>query len=778
MIAEEEAFQNREKILKQFNFFSENPERIEMQKMWKFLRNICPKVKPILPSALRNHQGKIVSSKNDIKKLLAKEFENRLRQRPYRHDLVASKLRRKKIFDLKLKMAEINKSKVWTMEDLEKALNDLKRNKSRDRDGLVNEIFKNDVIGTNLKASLLVLYNCLKKENMISTFMNEANITTVPKKGPKIELKNQRGIFRVSVIRSILMRLIYNSKYNEIDQNISDGQMGARKGKGCKNNIWIINGIIHETMNNKKNKSIVLQIYDYAQMFDSINLQEALSDIFDYGLNDDNLSLLLKANEEVHMAVKTTWGTTDQKIIKNSVLQGDTFGSLLASVQVDTIAKEVEKAGVGYIYKEEIPINILGLVDDIVGVSEAGHKAQMMNIILNTKSAEKGLQFGTQKCKSMIIGRKNENVRNNTLYVDGWQEEYILNENFETELKEQYIGQIAIEEVKSQKYLGFIISSDGNNLENIKALEKKSIGVIRTIITKLEKLKLRQYFYECSKIFMNVILRGSILYAGECYYNLTEYQLRRIEKIEETFMRKIFQTGRSCSNVQMYLEYGQWPARFELKKMRCLFLKKILEEGKNSQIYRFFELQLKNPIKGDWVSTCLKDLLELEIKETIEEIENMSAYNFKNLIKSKIEIKALEYLQRKRGSKGKEIKYTKLEMSEYLLPFNSKLNIEEKRRMFEIRNRMTKIPYNFGNKEAKCICGAEENMHHIYLCNSINNIKPEIPYNEIYNGNLKNQIYIFKRMENNLKIREKIKEQKEKHPCDPCDPLYCQYGIG
>ena len=46
-----------------------------MQKMWKLLKNICPTVKPILPSALRNHQGKIVSSKNDIKKLLAKEFK-------------------------------------------------------------------------------------------------------------------------------------------------------------------------------------------------------------------------------------------------------------------------------------------------------------------------------------------------------------------------------------------------------------------------------------------------------------------------------------------------------------------------------------------------------------------------------------------------------------------------------------------------------------------------------------------------------------------------------
>ena len=211
--------------------------------------------------------------------------------------------------------------------------------------------------------------------------MNNANITTVPKKGPTTDLKNQRGIFRVSVVRSILMRLIYNSKYFNIDKNISDSQMGARKGKGCKSNIWIINGIIHETLKNKNKKPIVLQIYDYAQMFDSVNLEEAISDIYDYGLNDDNLSLILKANQTVYMAVKTPGGLTDRVMIENSVLQGDTFGSLLASVQVDAIAKEVEKAGIGYNYKEELPINILGLVDDLIGVTEAGFKTQIMNTI-------------------------------------------------------------------------------------------------------------------------------------------------------------------------------------------------------------------------------------------------------------------------------------------------------------------------------------------------------------------------------------------------------------
>ena len=97
------------------------------------------------------------------------------------------------------------------------------------------------------------------------------------------------------------MRLIYNSKYPIIDKNMSDCQMGGRKKKSCKNNIFIINGLIHEVNKSKKMKPILLQIYDYAQMFDSINLQQALSDLYDAGVKDDTLVLLHEANKDIHM---------------------------------------------------------------------------------------------------------------------------------------------------------------------------------------------------------------------------------------------------------------------------------------------------------------------------------------------------------------------------------------------------------------------------------------------------------------------------------------------
>ena len=197
-----EAEDNRNKLVEKFQYFSDNPENLNMSQMWKLLKKIWPKVGISLPTAKRNHMGKIVSGARELKILLAKEYKERLRTRPVRPDLKQLKVRKNRIFQIKMRLAEGRKSPDWTMLDLENALARLKNNKSRDYDGLINEIFKKTVIGEDLKRSLLIMCNSLKKKKLIAQFMNNSNITTVHKKGPKIELKNEHGIFRVSVVRS------------------------------------------------------------------------------------------------------------------------------------------------------------------------------------------------------------------------------------------------------------------------------------------------------------------------------------------------------------------------------------------------------------------------------------------------------------------------------------------------------------------------------------------------------------------------------------------------
>ena len=200
---------------------------------------------------------------------------------------------------------------------------------------------------------------------------------------------------------------------------------------------------------------ICLQIYDYSQMFDAIDLKQAISDLFDAGVVDDTLKLLYEANKEINMAVKTPSGLTDRQVITNSVLQGDTWGSMMASVQVDSIGQECIAGGHYYLYKGKLPVGFLGMVDDIVGISEAGKDAQNMNSFINLKTAEKSLRFGVEKCRSMLVESNTEvENENNKLFVDQWSEIYVENSTTgEAELKEHYVGQKEIESTTSQKYL-------------------------------------------------------------------------------------------------------------------------------------------------------------------------------------------------------------------------------------------------------------------------------------------------------------------------------------
>lgn len=336
---------------------------------------------------------------------------------------------------------------------------------------------------------------------------------------------------------------------------------------------------------------------------------------------------------------------------------------------------------------------------------------------------------------------------------------------------ETFSGLVNIEKTNEQKYLGYVISSKGDNMANIIQVRNKSIGIIRKILNRLNGSNLGKYYFESSLILMDSMLRGSILYASEVYYGLKESEIRQLERMEESYMRQVLKTSRGCPITQIYLELGQIPARFQIKKMRLLFLKDILHQNIESMISKVFQLQLEQPSKGDWPSSCIKDLEELQIAMSFEEIKLISKNRFNKILNERIKEASLSYLTGKQNTKGGDIIYTKIEMSEYLSPL-SNLSIDDKRRLFAVRNMMIDIPANFSksNENIKCICGEQENMAHIYQCGFLSSDKLNIEYEKIYNGNIHEQIEVFRKFENNLKIRNKSRNPL---PCDPtCDPLY------
>ena len=91
--------------------------------------------------------------------------------------------------------------------------------------------------------------------------------------------------------------------------------------------------------------------------------------------------------------------------------------------------------------------------------------------------------------------------------------------------------------------------------------------------------------------------------------------------------------------------------------------------------------------------------------------------------------------------------------------------------MFSVRNMMIDIPANFSkaNRDMKCICGEIKTMKHLYICEQLSSETSELEYEEIYNGNIDEQIRVFRRFEQNFEVRNKLKNSS---PCDnKCDLL-------
>ena len=167
------------------------------------------------------------------------------------------------------------------------------------------------------------------------------------------------------------MRMLLNDKYPIIDKFMSDSNIGGRKGRGIRDHVFVVNGIIHEHCKSRT-KPISMQVLDYKSCFDSMWAEEVINDLFEAGVTDDKLALIQKINETNHIRVKTSAGLSSVKTVNNIVCQGDPWGSIECGVTVDGFGKDSLRPYLEpYHYKGKVPVPILGMVNNILAVSES-----------------------------------------------------------------------------------------------------------------------------------------------------------------------------------------------------------------------------------------------------------------------------------------------------------------------------------------------------------------------------------------------------------------------
>ena len=264
--------------------------------LWKLKKKLSPRhTDP--PTAMKDSQGNLLTTEEKILAEAKKHYENVFKDKPFKEEHKNHEIEREHLCAQRLEQAFNNKTPQWTVDDVKSAIKSLNKGISKDPYGHPNELFKEGVAGKDLIEAITRLMNKLKDNpKEYPPAMQICNVTTIYKnKGDRNTFDSHRGIFRTTSLRNIMDKLIYNDECETVDENLTDCNVGSRKRRNIRDNLFVINAIMNSSKRGSDEPCDIC-VYDVRKCFDSLWLSECVNDLYESGLQNDKLCLLYYSN--------------------------------------------------------------------------------------------------------------------------------------------------------------------------------------------------------------------------------------------------------------------------------------------------------------------------------------------------------------------------------------------------------------------------------------------------------------------------------------------------
>ena len=519
-------------------------------------------------------------------------------------------------------------------------------------------------------------------------------------------------------LREILMKMIYNSKKEIIENHLSLSNIGARRKKSTKDHLFVINGIINERIKRRSTEGIDIVFYNICQAFDSLWAERTLLDVFKNGVNDNMLNLLHEGTKSVDIRVKTPMGETEVKTIQDIILQGESFSSLLCTSSVDLMSQE--STGPVFKYRRKLEIPKLSFVDDLADIQICGKDTILMNRYTVEEVEKRRLQFAAHKCKRMHVGKQNNECPD--IQINEWKIEEDKDENT-TEKEDEYcVGEIPIKSVKKQEYLGSILAHDGKNEENIKSRVSKGQGIVNDILAILNNVHFGDFYIDAFILLRQSLLLSVLLYDIEIVYNLSLKDIMKLESIDYQLSRRVLAVSSKSSKAILMLELSLCPIRFHIMKKRLLYCHFLLTTDSDNLAKSVLLQQISDPIRGDFAYALQNDLVTLNLAHlTFEKIKGFSKIEFKRIVTKQMEEAAFKYLlsEKNKLKKSQRLIYTNFSRQDYLKS-GSNLSKTAVQNIYCVRSESLEVASNYSTKYKDNLlcphisCPGEDSQQHLY----------------------------------------------------------------
>ena len=744
-LGEKYAKENFEKIKERTSCADSEQGGMSAGSLWSLKKELFPQSRDPPTAMIDPVSGNLLTSEEKIQEAAVKTYANRLENRPMKENMKHIKDAKEILCEKLIKVAQANKTPPWTMKDVEKVLKHLKKNKSRDPLGLCNELFGPEVAGDDLKLAIVKLMNRIKQDQVYPECLEVCNISSIWKrKGSRNNFDSYRGIFRVTIFRCILDRLIYNDEYQNIDANLTDCNVGARKERNIRDNIFVINAIMN-SIKKQNGGAVDFQVYDIEKCFDALWLHEVINSLFQAGLQNDKLPLLFLENNNAQVAVKTSGGMSRRVNIRNIIMQGSVWGSICCVVLMDKLGQYAySNPDLLYYYKGVVATPPLQMVDDILGIQKCSSKSRRLNNAINTFVELEKLTLSKKKCHNVHVGPNLQNCPNLKVHNNKMD-----NSNQET-------------------YLGDKIDKSGKIKPTIDSRVARGYGAVTNILAIVNEVPLAHWRVEAGLQLRQAMFINGTLFNSEAWQGITDGEIEQLEKVDEALLRGLLKAHSKAPLESLFQETGCTPIRYIIKNRRISYLHTILKKDSEEIVREVFEAQKVDPSPGDFYPMVANDCELIGLNLTHSEITKMEKEKFKHIVKAKIRAAAFKYLKeiQQTHSKVKDIEYFNNELSPYLR--SPLFNKDDTQLLYALRTRTVSgirkdSSSMYSDLTCPLGCGSPDTLPHIITCSVLmSHLKSQslassdIRHEDIFSKDIVRQKQVTELYTQLLEIREEI----------------------
>nr|XP_046478619.1 uncharacterized protein LOC124217258 [Neodiprion pinetum] len=424
-----------------------------------------------------------------------------------------------------------------TMEELIKSLKKSKCGKAPGMDNISNDFLKE--LPENWLYYIQVFFNKIIQTEIIPDDWAQVVMFMLHKKGDSSDPDNYRSIALINSIAKVFTNILHDRlrQWAENNKLTSEEQAGLCTGKGCADNVFLLQTIIQMQLRFPDITAYILFI-DLRKAFDKHKL----------------IRILINFYSKSRMHIRKDHHLSDPIDITEGVLQGDILSPLLFILLIADIIKFFENRDVEGLNLNNLrQILMLLYADDIAALSHSASSLKAALKVLEEYCDTNGLEVNISKTKIMACRTSGRIKKKDKGF--------------------QFKGK-SIEVVKTYTYLGVAFSS---NLQgDIAATEaskrgKQAIGSTYSILSRL-----RAETWLSKKKLHDSMIKTTLLYLVHIW-GLRKEILDNLEAPHLLYFKRIFHLPVCTPHYFLRLELDIPHISLEVLKYAYNWVIKILE---------------------------------------------------------------------------------------------------------------------------------------------------------------------------------------------------------